>query len=299
MDCLATVIIPTYNRERLLYETLYSLNKQTLSKENFEVIVCDDGSSDRTEEVVNLFRDDLNIRYFFQEDDGFRVAKARNIGIKNAKGDICIFIDSGCIVNDVFIEEHLKSHINEKDIVIGDVVGFSQMDDKKREILKSYDRNNIEKSIDEIKINQGNDIREYLYKKLGENLTQWKAPWIICWTGNLSVNRKFLDKCGSFDEWFNTWGGEDTDLGINLWVNDGIYKLNRNAIALHYPHKKTNNFKEDPYLAYKEQIKKRRYIHNKYKLLETLSYIYVDTEDLNDFLREYNEFKSETGDVHE
>ncbi len=299
MEYLASVIIPTYNREKLLYETLYSLENQSLSKDKFEVIVCDDGSSDRTREVVELFRNSINVKYFFQEDNGFRVAKARNVGIENSDGDICIFIDSGCIANKAFIEEHINFHTGLKDVVIGDVVGFSQIDDKKVDIIKSYNRRYIEESIEKIKSNEGNDIRESLYKKLGENIELWPAPWVICWSGNLSVRKDFLKQCGGFDEWFDTWGGEDTDLGINLFMNDVIYKLNRRAIAIHFPHKKTNSFKENPYLAYKEQIKKRRYIHDKYKLFETLAYIYVDTNDLNDFVEKYREFKLETGGTYE
>jgi Glycosyltransferases involved in cell wall biogenesis len=295
MSYLATVIIPTYNREKLLYETLYSLEKQTLSKEKFEVIVCDDGSTDRTKEVVHLFKNDLNIKYFFQEDKGFRAAKARNMGIENAEGDICIFIDSSCIASNFFIEEHIKSHTGPRDVVIGDMIGFSQIDNKNREIFKSYDRDNIEESVNQIKKSGGNDIRDSLYKKLGENLMLWGAPWIVFWTGNLSVRKDFLRECGGFDEWFNSWGGEDTELGVNLYVNRGTYKVNRNAIVIHLPHKKSNNFKENPYLAYMEQVKKRRYIHSKYMLFETLAYIYIDTDHINDYIRENREFNSEIG----
>ncbi|PJI07958.1 MULTISPECIES: glycosyltransferase [Clostridium] len=288
MSYLASVIIPTYNRSNLLYETLYSLKKQNINNKNFEVIICDDGSSDDTREIANSFNNSLNIKYFYQEDKGFRAAKARNIGIENANGDICIFIDSGCIVAENFIQEHINTYTSEKDVVIGYALGFSQFnDDKKEAILKRYDRNNISGSIEELKEAKVYDVREQMYHYLGDYLKLWEAPWTVFWTVNVSVKRKFLKSCGGFDEWFNTWGGEDTDLGINLYVNEGIYKLNRNAVAIHYPHEKINNFNKNPFLAYREQIRKRRYIHNKYKLLQTLAYIYIDTNNINNFLKEY------------
>ena len=77
-----SVIIPTYNRSTLLKKTLDSLSIQSLNNDQYEVIVVDDGSSDNTAVIVDSFKTKLNISYYFQEDRGFRVAKARNIGIK-------------------------------------------------------------------------------------------------------------------------------------------------------------------------------------------------------------------------
>ncbi|MBY0445348.1 MAG: glycosyltransferase, partial [Burkholderiales bacterium] len=75
-----SIVIPTYNRADLLRYTLESLVLQTLDKQLFEVIVVDDGGSDNSEEVVRAFAEQLNIKYFWQEDKGFRAGKARNIG---------------------------------------------------------------------------------------------------------------------------------------------------------------------------------------------------------------------------
>lgn len=292
MCYLVSVIIPTYNRSNLLYETLYSLKNQKINKENFEVIICDDGSTDDTKKVVDSFSKDMNLKYFYQKDEGFRAARARNMGIKNSSGDICIFIDSGCIVGENFINEHISSHIGEKDVVIGGVLGFDQFKNNNGDnILKLYDRNDIEGTIERLKKAKSYDLREPMYKKLGDCLKLWEAPWAVFWTGNVSVKKSFLDLCGGFDEWFNTWGGEDTELGINLYVNKGVYKLNRNLIAIHYPHEKHNNFDKNPLLAYKDQIRKRRYIHSKYKMFETLAYIYIDTNNINSFLKEYKYLK--------
>ena len=57
---LFSVVIPTYNRAVLLKRALESLVNQTYK--NFEVIICDDGSTDNTKEVVDSFNGKLNIK---------------------------------------------------------------------------------------------------------------------------------------------------------------------------------------------------------------------------------------------
>ncbi|MFC8845401.1 MULTISPECIES: glycosyltransferase family A protein [unclassified Micromonospora] len=89
-----SVVIPTYNRAPLLRKTLTSLTEQR-DPPPFEVIVADDGSADDTEQVAEEFSDRLAIRYRYQEDQGFRPAKARNMGAAIARAPILVFLDSG------------------------------------------------------------------------------------------------------------------------------------------------------------------------------------------------------------
>lgn len=51
----ASVIVPTYNRKKLLNYTLESLSKQTMNKEEYEIIICDDGSNDNTFELIRKY----------------------------------------------------------------------------------------------------------------------------------------------------------------------------------------------------------------------------------------------------
>ncbi|OKI88964.1 hypothetical protein AMK10_32305 [Streptomyces sp. CB02058] len=84
-ETLISVVMPTYNRAEFLRMGLLGLSRQSISNELFEVIVADDGSSDGTAEVVASFADSLRLTYYFQEDKGFRVAKARNEGARLAR----------------------------------------------------------------------------------------------------------------------------------------------------------------------------------------------------------------------
>lgn len=86
---LITVVIPTYNREKFIKNTIDSVLNQTY--QNFEIIVVDDGSTDNTKEVVKSINDNRVI-YIYQNNSGAQTA--RNNGIINANGDFISFLDS-------------------------------------------------------------------------------------------------------------------------------------------------------------------------------------------------------------
>ena len=60
------------------------------------------------------------------------------------------------------------------------------------------------------------DKRIMTVSMLGNDMYKWPAPWVFFWGGNVSVSRKNILEIGCFDESYQTWGGEDTDLGIKL-----------------------------------------------------------------------------------
>lgn len=86
-----SVIIPTYNRADLLEKCLSSLTQQ--SYKNFEVIVCDDGSSDNSRQVVKSYEGKLNVKYFYEQNWG-GPARPRNNGLRAASGEWVAFLDS-------------------------------------------------------------------------------------------------------------------------------------------------------------------------------------------------------------
>jgi glycosyltransferase involved in cell wall biosynthesis len=93
-------IIPVYNRPGELQELLRSLLTQTYAQ--FEVIVVEDGSTLRCDEVVSSFSQDLSIRYFYQENTG--QGFARNFGMQQAKGDFFVILDSDVILPSSYFE---------------------------------------------------------------------------------------------------------------------------------------------------------------------------------------------------
>ena len=86
-----SIIIPTFNSEKYIKRCLDSLINQTLN--DIEIIIVDDGSNDRTGEIIRKYiSNDSRIRYFYKENEGQGVA--RNYGISVAQGTYVGFVDS-------------------------------------------------------------------------------------------------------------------------------------------------------------------------------------------------------------
>ncbi|WP_304206750.1 glycosyltransferase family A protein [Fusobacterium perfoetens] len=102
-----SIIIPCYNAETYLEETLQSVEKQTC--DNIEVILIDDGSKDRTYEILANYKEKSlrEVIVIRQENKG--VSKARNTGITNATGEYICFLDGDDIISPFFIEKLIQN----------------------------------------------------------------------------------------------------------------------------------------------------------------------------------------------
>lgn len=126
-----SIIIPTFNRAERLKVALNSLVDQIYKK--FEVIVCDDGSTDHTKEIVDSFKDKLTIQYIWNENWG-GPARPRNIGINASKAEWICFLDS----DDWWYPEKLaicKNYCNDADLIYHDMDIYTPHE-KKRLKLK-------------------------------------------------------------------------------------------------------------------------------------------------------------------
>lgn len=89
---MLSVIIPTRNRANHLAAILSTLELQVLSKSLFEILVIDNGSTDKTHTVFETYRSNFeNMRYFFDANPGLHVG--RHIGLQEAKGDVLVYAD--------------------------------------------------------------------------------------------------------------------------------------------------------------------------------------------------------------
>ncbi|GAA2923505.1 PIG-L family deacetylase [Streptomyces mexicanus] len=238
-----TVVVPTYNRSGLLRHTLDSLCRQRLDAgDTFEVVVSDDGSGDDTADLVAGYRDRLDVRYFFQEDEGYRAAKARNVGIRHARSDVCVFVDSGVILHSGALAAHLAAH-RETDTptaVVGYVLCFNEDNEDGRAITEALDLADPDASFAEFTAQRRwPDIREDYYERYGEDLDALTAPWLMWWTCNSSATTRLLREVGGFDEAYRSWGAEDVDLSYRLRTAGARFVLRRDAAALHIPHPKS------------------------------------------------------------
>ncbi|MDL5376352.1 glycosyltransferase family 2 protein [Exiguobacterium mexicanum] len=132
---LVSIVIPVFNVEKYISETVHSVIAQTYS--NLEIIIVDDGSEDKSFEICKeILKTDDRIKLLRIENSG--VSTARNTGIDNAKGEYILFLDSDDIISSQLLEVCITK-INDNplcDIVIFGMI-FEFINKNK---LKSYDK---------------------------------------------------------------------------------------------------------------------------------------------------------------
>ncbi len=106
MELSFSFIIPVYNRPNEVQELLESLLEQTYTKD-FEIVIVEDGSTQSSEKVIEDFKDKLHISYYQKPNSG--PGDSRNYGMRRAKGNYFIVLDSDCILPPQYLVEAEKS----------------------------------------------------------------------------------------------------------------------------------------------------------------------------------------------
>jgi GT2 family glycosyltransferase len=210
-----SVVVATHNQAPLLKESLRALLDQALSKQDYEIVVVDDGSTDDTPAVLQEFGPHITV-VRFPSNRG--ISAARNEGIRRASGKLVIFGDSDIIVRPDYLGWHLTTHQENGPRVLcrGPVVLVP-------------------------------DVRTALEGPMPHFRT---SPAFLD-AANASVERSVLAQAGLFDEKFPGYGWEDFELGVRL-KRLGIRRVFcPQAVAFHLqqPVTETNM----PYLLRKEE----------------------------------------------
>jgi len=106
---MVSIVIPTYNMAEFVGEAVQSCLNQTYG--NLEIIVIDDGSTDKTEDILKSYIEEGKIKYFSKENGG--CASARNFGLRVAKGEYLMFLDSDDLLSSetvAVLREYLVKH---------------------------------------------------------------------------------------------------------------------------------------------------------------------------------------------
>ena len=196
-----SIIIPLYNKERQIARTLDSVLRQTMP--DFEAIVVDDGSRDKSAEVVQSYTDS-RIRYVRKENEG--VSSARNRGIAEARGEWLLFLDA----DDLLLPDALAT--------------FEAM---KRRFPKCRlfiaEHHNLRNGTCPVTNNASFVFSKFPYRSLWLNRF-WPCP------GNTIVHRSLLDQYGDFDERMSFY--EDFDFFLRMMKGGGIVYTKK--VVLHY-----------------------------------------------------------------
>lgn len=189
-----SVIIPLYNKERFIKQTLESVLCQSIS--DFEIIVVDDGSTDRSTEIVRSIRDS-RVHLISQENQG--VSKARNTGIDNSKGDYVCFLDADDLwhrdflfVVNILIKEFPEARV---------YCPSYEVDYIKRKMVPHW------RSVDQKKDSLVRDFYEMA-----------TAPFWVTISSNTVLERKALF---SMDCWFPE--GETVYEDLDFWIRVGSH----------------------------------------------------------------------------
>ncbi|MGY3793529.1 glycosyltransferase [Aquimarina sp. 433] len=107
-----SIITITYNRAQLIGETIESVRNQ--SYQHYEHIIIDDGSNDNTEEVIRSYKDDKIIYHKINKVG--KLSVLRNIGLKNATGELITFLDSDDLLHPEKLDQTLKTFLKHKNL---------------------------------------------------------------------------------------------------------------------------------------------------------------------------------------
>ncbi|WP_394751673.1 glycosyltransferase family 2 protein [Crenothrix sp.] len=250
-----SVIVTTYNWPAALKLCLEALYMQTDS--NFEIIVADDGSTTANVAMNKSVcaQSPMPVKYVHQEDQGFRASTIRNKAVVQSAGEYLIFLDGDCVVRQNFISRHRKLAVRGC-FVPGNRVLISQ----------SFTENVINHSIALYKKNALDFFILSLQSKINRSLPFLTLPlgklrllapkkWQKAMTCNLAMWRDDFLRVNGFDELFEGWGFEDSDLVIRL-IHAGIKrKEGRFSVpVLHLWHSQNNRNNQD--LNYQRLLKR-------------------------------------------
>ena len=222
-----TLVINTYNQPEALNKVLSALFRQSASP--LEILVADDGSTEETRDLIQTRTSEspVQLRHMWQEKQGFRRSRILNRCIAEAKGDYLVFLDGDSVPNRHFVRDHLalaepgfwvqgrRAFVKEKY-----VAGFSPDPACVLRYACTAKLTGLAKAFRYPfpRIKKGTDMHGIL----GCNLGIWLEDL-------LAIN--------GYDESFEGWGKEDSDLGARLYHLGRPRKLvHGRAIIFHLNH---------------------------------------------------------------
>jgi glycosyltransferase involved in cell wall biosynthesis/tetratricopeptide (TPR) repeat protein len=236
-----SIIIPVYNRADMLAKTLAAFVHQTYPQELIEVIVADDGSSDHIAAVIEKYRNYLTLRYVRQEDQGYRVAAVRNLGMKAASHEHIILQDGDVIPAPDLVETYMAFfHVTDQAVLFGlrSYVCTDEYDDddflKHPELIRQLPQVNPANSVADWQTVDGRSFDWRLpILAQSDRLKKSIFPCQAFAAGSAAFPGAALQRAGYFDEDFKDWGGEDTEFAYRLYIQGYYFIPTTDVICFH------------------------------------------------------------------
>jgi len=224
MPRLVSVVMPAYNAEKHVAESIRSVQDQTYP--DWELIVVDDGSRDQTSAIVQqLAAADNRINYLFQENGG--QASARNTGIRHSRGDLVAFLDA----DDLWLSDKLQKQIHAFEQTNADVISSSGF---------VFSDEGIQVNEDALQIVPGRTEGAEMFKLLYayNRLTIQSAM----------VRREMLEKVNLLDENRAYQNCEDYDLWLSLAKAGAVFYCLEDRLIKYRRHANASTFEESKVL---------------------------------------------------
>jgi glycosyltransferase involved in cell wall biosynthesis len=220
---ILSVVIATKDRARYLERALDSLARQEAAPP-FETIVVDNGSSDDTLQVVQRAAGTSKMPVRYEREPQPNRGKARNRAISVAQGEIVLFCDDDVQAPPGWIGAHAREHESASPAVVnGPILNVESYDERPKPRLRNYSRA------------------------------------FLC-TCNASVPRRALAQAGSFDESFDLYGWEDTELGVRLREAGLVWKFAWDAYIWHIKPPRENTIEVEAHKAFEKARMARRFL---------------------------------------
>jgi len=205
-----SVVIPTFNRAAMLRRVLDSLTRQSISRDRYEVIVVDDGSSDDTSRVCDEMAPYLALTYLAINHGG--ISAAKNAGLAAAAAPILLFFDDDDVADVALLEEHLRTHAEYAEENVA-VLGFTTW----------HPLLTVTPFMEWL-----TDVGQFLlaYQSLTDGA---RLPYTYFWGGRASCKVSLLSKHGAFDERFRF--AEDIELAYRLSQHGLSVVFNKRAAS--------------------------------------------------------------------
>ena len=234
-----SVIITTYNSEEWLTKVLEGYRNQT--EDDFELVIADDGSTEKTRLVVASFTNKFKfpLQHVWQEDDGFQKCKILNKAILKTNSDYLLFTDGDCIPRKDFVAQHLK--YQEKGYFLSGGYFKLPMETSKNISIEDI-RKQLCFSISWLikkGVKKSFKLSKLTHNKYFALFMDWLTPTKRTFNGhNTSCFKADLIAVNGFNEEMQ-YGGLDREVGERLF-NLGILskQIRYSAICLHLDHKR-------------------------------------------------------------